>query len=58
MHELSQSYVHGVSDTPLIGETIGQRFDAAAARWPERDALVVPHQDIRWSWSDLKARVR
>ena len=54
---LTQSYVHGTSDVPLIGETIGAHFDAAAARWADRDALVVRHQDIKWTWAELKARV-
>ncbi len=57
MAKLTQSYVHGASAVSLIGETIGARFDAAAARWGERDALVVRHQGIKWSWTDLKARV-
>ena len=30
MAELTQSYAHGVSMTPLIGETIGVHFDQAA----------------------------
>jgi fatty-acyl-CoA synthase len=50
------SYVHGASGTPLIGETIGVYFDQAVERFGERDALVVRHQEIRWSWRDLKAR--
>jgi fatty-acyl-CoA synthase len=57
MATLTQSYVHGASATPLIGETIGRRFDAAALRWSGRDALVVRHQGIKWSWSELKRRV-
>ena len=57
MDKLTQSYVHGVSAIPLIGETIGARFDQAAARWGERDALVVRQQGVKWSWSALKARV-
>ena len=28
MAALKQSYVHGASEVPLIGETIGQFFDA------------------------------
>ena len=52
-----QSYVHGTSDVPLIGETIGRHFDGAAARWADRDALVVRHQDICWSWAELRTRV-
>lgn len=57
MTTLTQSYVHGASATPLIGETIGRRFDEAALRWSDRDALVVRHQGIKWSWSELKRRV-
>ena len=41
MSKLTQSYAHGVSMTPLIGDTIGVHFDKAATRWAERDALVV-----------------
>ncbi len=33
MARLTQSYVHGASTTPLIGDTIGVHFDKAAARW-------------------------
>jgi fatty-acyl-CoA synthase len=49
--------VHGVSVTPLIGETIGEMFDRTAARWPNGEALVVRHQNIRWTWAELRDRV-
>jgi fatty-acyl-CoA synthase len=51
------SYVHGASGTPLIGETIGVYFDQAVERFGERDALIVRHQGIRWSWHQLKQQV-
>ena len=51
------SYVHGASLAPLIGKTIGAFFDEAAARWGEREALVVCHQDVRWSFRELQRRV-
>jgi fatty-acyl-CoA synthase len=51
------SYVHGASETPLIGETIGVYFDQAVERFGERDALIVRHQGIRWSWRALQERV-
>ncbi len=54
---LTQSYVNGPSQKPLIGETIGAHFDRAVARWHNHDALVVRHQEIRWSWAELKERV-
>ena len=57
MAELTQSYAHGVSMTPLIGETIGVHFDQAAEeRWSSRDALVVRQQNVRWSYGELKAK--
>ncbi len=57
MAELSESHVQGVSDVALIDDTIGAHFDKAAARWGDHEALVVPHQDIHWSWAELKQRV-
>ena len=57
MAALTQSYVHGASAVPLIGETIGQRLDSTAARYPDNDALVVRHQEIRLSYAELKRQV-
>ena len=57
MERTTLSYVHGGSDTPLIGETISVHFDRIAARWSNREALVVRHQDVRWSYEELKERV-
>src|SRR5215813_3908338 len=51
------SYVHGASATPLIGDTIGVHFDRIAERFGERDALIVRHQQVRWTYAELKARV-
>ncbi len=51
------SYVHGASTQPLIGRTIGDQFDATCAAHPDRLALVVRHQDVRWTYADLKSRV-
>lgn len=51
------SYVHGTSDVPLLGETIGENFEKTAAAWPDTEALVVRHQRIRWTWAELHRRV-
>ncbi|MBV9375795.1 MAG: AMP-binding protein [Alphaproteobacteria bacterium] len=51
------SYVHGASDTPFIGDTIGVYFDRVAERFAGRDALIVRHQQIRWTYGELKERV-
>ncbi|MFE0757485.1 AMP-binding protein [Inquilinus sp. NPDC058860] len=53
------SYVSGVAEAPLLGETIGRALDRAAARWPGRPALIdraQGAQGIRWSWRDLADR--
>jgi fatty-acyl-CoA synthase len=57
MVKLTQSYVHGASDVPLIGDTIGVHFDKVAECWSGRDALIVRHQNVRWSYGELKAKV-
>jgi fatty-acyl-CoA synthase len=51
------SYDHGVSDKKLIGETIGAFFDRTVGTHRDREALVVRHQNVRWSWSELGRRV-
>jgi len=51
------SYDHGVSDRKLIGETIGAFFDRTVETHRDREALVVRHQNIRWSWGELGRRV-
>jgi fatty-acyl-CoA synthase len=57
MIALTRSYVHGASDMPLFGETIGEHFAGIVRRWPDRPALIVGHQNIRWNYRDLKERV-
>lgn len=54
---LTQSYAHGASTKPLLGETLGVNFDLAAEKWGERDALIVRHQNVRWTYSELKKEV-
>ena len=54
MTALTQSYVHGASDKPLIGETIGALLDRVAAEAPDSPALVVRHQAVRWSYRELR----
>ncbi len=49
-----QSYVHGASDVPLIGETIGALVDRIAARYGANDAIVSLHQGVRMTYAELK----
>ncbi len=52
------SYAHGVSETPLVGLTIGEILDLAAEQWPEKEALIVRDQGVRWNWRELRERAR
>lgn len=47
------SYVCGVGTEPLLYKTVGAVLEEAAARWGDREALIVPHQTIRWSYRRL-----
>jgi len=51
------SYVHGISDKPLIGVTVSGLFDHIAAEHGDNEALVVTHQQIRWTYRELKEKV-
>jgi fatty-acyl-CoA synthase len=50
---MTQSYAHGASDTPLLGETIGENLRRTVSRFADRDALVVRSQAYRASYQDL-----
>ncbi|MSP83418.1 MAG: AMP-binding protein [Alphaproteobacteria bacterium] len=54
MEALERSYVHGASEKGLIGDTIGVHLDRIADRFPNREALVVPHQGVRLAYADLR----
>jgi fatty-acyl-CoA synthase len=57
MTDRMQSYAHGASNVALIGQTIGDNLAATAARFPDREALVVPFQDVRLTYAQLDAAV-
>jgi len=48
------SYTHGASSKPLLSDTIGDHLDRVAEAAPDSPALVVPHQDVRWSYGELR----
>jgi fatty-acyl-CoA synthase len=50
------SHVRGADGPPLLEITIGEALAQAAARWPDQPALIVPFQDLRWTWSELARR--
>jgi fatty-acyl-CoA synthase len=47
------SYVSGAGSEPLLYKTVGAVLEEAAARWGEREALVVRHQNVRWTYREL-----
>jgi fatty-acyl-CoA synthase len=51
------AHVKGDTDHPLIETTIGQLFDATCASYPDVDALISAHQNIRLTYAELQAKV-
>src|SRR5690348_8951681 len=56
MDNTTLSYAHGIADRPLIGETVGALLDRVAAQHGNRPALIVRHQNIRWSYAEFARR--
>ena len=52
-----QSYLCGQANEPLLYETIGACVERIAATYPDKEALVVRHQNIRWTFSEYKSRI-
>ena len=52
-----QSYLCGQAREPLLYETIGACMGRIAATFPDQPALVVRHQNIRWSYSEYQRHV-
>ena len=50
------SHSRGASAPPLQEQTIGAALAATAAAHGGREALVVPHQGVRWTWNELAER--
>ena len=42
---------------PLLEKTVAQALADAAARFPDREAIVVCHQKLRYTWSELDREV-
>ncbi|PNB02154.1 MULTISPECIES: fatty acid CoA ligase family protein [unclassified Pseudomonas] len=51
------SYSQGNPDKALLTQCIGDAFDATVARFPDREALVVRHQALRYTWQQLAEAV-
>ena len=57
MDQPNQSYSRGSQDKTLLAMTIGQAFDRTVAQFPEGEALVVRHQQRRYTWRQLAETV-
>ena len=51
------SYAHGASTVPLLGQTIFENLTESARRWPDAEALVVCHQNVRLTYRQFVAEV-
>jgi len=51
------SYTSGTSKVPLLGTTIGDKFDEIVKQFPDKEALIVHHQNIRWTYRRLQQEV-
>ena len=54
---LMHSYVSGPSEVPLLGETVGRCLDRIASAYPDRDALVSCHQELRFTYRTLRQAI-
>ena len=54
---MALSYAHGTSTRPLIGQTIGDNLRATSGQFPDREALVVPCQNVRLTYREFDSRV-
>jgi fatty-acyl-CoA synthase len=51
------AYSHGTSSVRLLGQTIGQNLRDTARRFPDRDALIVPYQNVRLTYGEFDSKV-
>ena len=51
------AYSHGTSTVRLIGQTIGYNLRDTARQFPDRDALIVPYQNVRLTYGEFDSKV-
>jgi len=57
MSKTLPSYTSGIAEKPLLGMTIGDMLDRTAQQFPDNEALVCLHQDIRWTYKEFVEKV-
>ncbi|MDQ6645301.1 MAG: AMP-binding protein [Chloroflexota bacterium] len=55
--EIRWSYTSAISDTPLLGLTIGDMLDQTVEKYPAQPALISRQQNIRLTYRQLQAQV-
>jgi fatty-acyl-CoA synthase len=55
--KFNKSYVSGPSDKPLLGLTIGEMLDMIVEKYPNENALIVHHQNVKWTYAVFSKRV-
>ena len=51
------SHVQGECSRPLSALTLPALLAATVARWPQRDAVVLREQGLRWSWTQFALEI-
>ena len=51
------SYTCGTSTEPLLGMTIGDAFDLTVQKFPNNEAIVSCHQEVRYTYLQLQEKV-
>jgi fatty-acyl-CoA synthase len=54
---MGASYIQGLGNKPLIGQTIGAMFDAVAAEFGDNEALVSVFENRRFTYRSLQEEV-
>lgn len=57
MSKKTKSYAKGSTKTPLIELTIGDMLDKTTKLYPDNDAIVVAHQNLRYTYKELNTQV-
>jgi len=57
MEPVQLSYAYGASSQPLLGMTIGEKFDQACTQYADHDAIISVHQNVRLSYQQLQDKV-
>ncbi|WP_151982282.1 AMP-binding protein [Acinetobacter guerrae] len=57
MQHVRLSYASGTSSQPLMGMTIGEKFDQVCLQYAEQEAIISLHQNRRLSYQQLQDEV-